>query len=138
MRGRYAIAMLVVALASAAMCAGCEAAAAMWTIFHPEETVKAEFELPPKKKVLVFPDDMFNPLSYPPAKRSLARKLNDMLAEDGLAADLIPYDELKDLAAEDPDFNKLQVAVVGRKLGADLVIYIVLDPLTLKDSPGSR
>ena len=78
---------------------------------------------------------MFNPLSYPPAKRSLAKKLNDMLAEKEAAADLIPYDELKDLATQDPDFNKLEVATVGRKLGADLVIYIVLAPLTLKDSP---
>jgi len=135
MAKRYATALLVTGLVSLATCAGCRAMAATWTVFFPKETVPAEFELPPAKKVLVFPDDMFSPLSYPPAKRSLAKKLNDILAEKKLAADLIPYDELRDLAADDADFNKLEVATVGRKLGADLVIYIVLDPLMLKDAP---
>ncbi len=127
--------LLTIALAMAALCGGCQAAAAWWTIFVKYETIKPVFELPAGKKVLVFPDDAHNPLSYPPARRALAKTVNDMLAEKKVAADIVPYDELLDLAAADPDFNKLDVASVGRKLGADLVIYIVLDPLRLKDTP---
>jgi hypothetical protein len=133
-RGMNAM-LLAAALAALAACGGCQVFAAFYHIFVPKALVGPEYELPPKKKVLVFPDDMFDPVSYTPAKRALARKVGDMLAEKRVAADVIPYDELKDLEETEPDFHLLEVGTVGRKLGADLVIYIILEPLRLKDSP---
>ncbi len=132
---RHTLLLLIVCLASMPLLGGCQALAGLWTVFVKYETIDAKFPLPENKRILVLPDDMFNPLSYPPAKRALARKINDMLAEKNVAADLVPYDELVDLIAAEPDFNKLSVSTVGRKLGADLVIYVLLDSLQLKDSP---
>ncbi len=135
-RGPTAL-LLGVALASAACCGGCQVFAAATAMMFPEERMPAEYKLPNRKtsKVLVFADDMFNPLSYPPAKGALTEKVNQMILEKKLAAEVVPYDRLRDLQAAEPDFNRLSVSTVGRKLGADLVIYVLLNPLSLRDSP---
>ncbi len=136
MNARRMNAMLLAAgLAALPACGGCQLFGALYHVFVPEVQVDPEFALPPKKKVLVFPDDVFHGVSYTSAKRALADKVGDMLAEKRVAADVVPYDELKDLEEAEPNFHLLEVATVGRKLGADLVVYIVLDPLSLKDTP---
>jgi len=128
---------LAAALAAIVPCSGCQAMAALWTIWFPKEKVAPEFELPDRKstKVLVFPDDMFNPLSYPPAKRAVATRINEIIEDKELAGGVVPYDELRDLQSTESDFNRLSVSTVGRKLGADLVVYVLLQPLSLKDTP---
>jgi len=134
---RSTVLALAVALAATAACSGCQVFAAGLAMAFPEEKVPAEFELPDAKssKVLIFADDMFNPISYPPAKRALTEKMNQILIEKQLAAEVIPYDRLRDLETAEPDFNRLAVSTVGKRLGADLVIYVLLNPLSLKDNP---
>jgi len=101
----------------------------------PKDRVPPKFKLPADKKVLVFPDDLLRPVSYPPVKRALAEKANALLVEKKLVAGIVPYDKLIDLQHDDVNFNRLSVATVGRRLGAELVIYINLDEFSLKDSP---
>jgi hypothetical protein len=135
MNARRMNAMLLAAgLAALTACGGCQILGALYHVFVPKAQVGPELALPPEKKVLVFPDDVFHRVRYSTAKRALADKVGDMLAEKRVAADVVPYDELKDLEESEPNFHLLEVATVGRKLGADLVIYIILDPLRLKDS----
>ena len=139
MRKRSNVLLLAVALVATAACGGCHLVpAALLNMMFPNEKVPAAFELPDHEtsKVLVLADDMYNPLSYPPAKRALTEKVNQMLIEKNLAAEVVPYDRLKDLQAAEPDFNRLSVSALGQKLGADLVIYALLSPLGLKDNPG--
>ncbi len=95
-------------------------------------TVPAAFQLPRGKRVLVFPDDMYSPVTHPAAKRELVEKVNEMLLRKRLAVRAVRYDELDYLEATEPQFDQWAVATVGRKLQADLVIYILLEPLTLK------
>ncbi len=97
--------------------------------------VPAAFALPRGKRVLVFPDDMFDPVSHPGAKRVLVEKVNEMLRESRLVVSVVTYDELKHLEQTEPQFNQWAVATVGRKLGADLVVYVLLEQMTLKDTP---
>jgi len=101
----------------------------------PKKRVAAQFTLPKKKCILVFPDDLKRPVSYPPIKRALVEKLNALLLEKKLAAEVVSYDKLEDLRGSDPDFNLRHVPTIGKRLGADLVIYASIREFKLKDTP---
>ena len=78
---------LLIGAASAMwLLSGCVLPFAILEKFFPKEKVPARFTLPAGKKVLVFPDDILHPVSYPPVKRVLARRANELLAEHKLAA----------------------------------------------------
>jgi hypothetical protein len=125
----------MLALAGLAMLGGCQVGFALLEKMFPKERVGPQFKLPPGKKVLVFPDDIDNPITYSPLKRTIAEKTSQLLQQNHLAAEVVPYDRLLDLQVSNPDFNGLEVATVGRRLSADLVIYVVLDQFGLKTTP---
>ena len=106
-----------------------------WTAaqFGPKATIPAVYEPPKGKKMLVFVDDMENPVSHPPVKIELTRMINRLLAANEIAREAVPYGRLADLIAATPDFNELSVAEVGRKVGADIVLYVRVDQFALKD-----
>ncbi len=128
--------LVVTALAAVAVGgAGCQVGWVLLERMFPKRRVPAEFKLPKKATVLVFPDDVENPLSYPPVKRILAQRVAQGLLEKKLVAAVVPHDRLTALRAAEPDFNRLAVATVGRKLGADVVVYLAVDAFSLKDNP---
>ena len=114
---------------------GCQLPLAMMEKMFPKDRVPPRFKLPGRKTVLVFPDDVRRPLSYPPVKRRLAEKVNELLIEKRLAARTVPYDRLVDLRGEEPNFDRMHVPTVGRRCGAELVVHIAIDRLTLKETP---
>lgn len=114
---------------------GCALPFAILEKMFPKEKIPARFVLPAGKRVLVFPDDMLHPVGYPPVKRVLARRLGELLAEHELVAETIAYDSLVDLRNAETDFNRMAVATVGRRLGAELVVYVSIDGFSLKDMP---
>lgn len=120
---------------SAAALGGCQLLWAVLEKTFPQQRVPAVFDLPGGRKVLVFPDDMLRPVSYPPIKRALAEKVNQLLIRHKLAAETVPYDRLIDLQGAEPDFNSLAIGTVGRKLGAQLVIFVAIDRFSLKETP---
>jgi len=130
---------VAVSLAACAPLAGCQiflpVIALIETAF-PKSKVPAEFNLPKGKRVLVFPDDMNHPVEYPPVKRALAEKVAKVLLEKKAIASAVPYDDLVDLQHGEQNFNRLAVATVGGRLGADLVILVNIDEFRLKVSPG--
>lgn len=126
---------LSLALAAAALLGGCIIPITITEMMFPKSKVKAKFELPKKKTILVFPDDMGRRLNYPPVKRALAQKLNELILEKKLAAATVDHSQLMDLRNAEPGFNRLSVATVGRRLGADLVIYVDIDEFSLKETP---
>jgi hypothetical protein len=128
-----AAALAGVALSTASGCI--HMAAGMAEVMVPKEKQPAEFKVPPDKTMLVFPDDRLNPIAYSPIKRALAERINATFAEEKVAANIISYDKLLDLRDTDRDFNSLSVSTVGKKLGADYVLYISLEEFKLKDSP---
>ena len=129
------------ALAAAALCGMLTLGGCSRIIFpflaqlFPKKKVAAQFTLPKKKRILVFPDDLKQPVSYPPIKRALVEKLNALLLEKKLAAEVIDYGKLDDLRGSDPDFNLRHVPTIGKRLGADLVIYANIQEFRLKDTP---
>ncbi|KKL77934.1 hypothetical protein LCGC14_2029910 [marine sediment metagenome] len=129
----------VLALAAGVLGSGCQALllgpVAMIELLFPKSREPAEFKLPAGKTVLVFPDDMLRPVSYPPVKRALAERICKTLKDKKLVANAVPYDSLIDLQHNEANFNRMAVASVGRRLGADLVIYINIGEFSLKDSP---
>ncbi len=119
----------------ACCCTGCQLPFVLAEMAFPNEKIKSEYTLPKDKSVLVFPDDMTNPVSYPPIKRELAEKINEYFRQNKLTGEVIPYQRLADLQADDANFNRMSVGTVGRKLGADYVIYINIERFDLKESP---
>lgn len=123
------------AILAAVSLSGCQVIFVALEKMFPKERVPALFSLPGGKTVLVFPDDLQNPLSYPTVKRRLAQKLNAVLMEKRLAGRTIPYERLMELRSAEPEFNLMGICKIGRRLGADLVVYVDIEQFKLKDSP---
>lgn len=128
------------AAALAGAVAGCSAAGLAWltAALAPPKKVPAQYKPPQDKTLLVFVCDKDNPVDYEPIKGELTDRLNEQLAANRVAARTIPYQRLAELASATPEFNALSVSDVGRKLGADLVLYVRIDGFALKDSAASE
>ncbi len=115
--------------------AGCTGAGIGWlaAMFKGPEKVKAVYQPPKDKKFLVFVDDLAHPLSYEPVKRDLSEKLNKLLVENKVATDVVDYEQLLNLSIADKKFNQLGVWNIGRRLGADIVLFIEVKDFRLKE-----
>ena len=102
--------------------------------FAPEKKVPAEYEFPAGTTILVFVDDMLHPVDYEPVKIQLTEMLNAQLIAHKVAAKTIPYSRLGEFISATPSFNSLAVSEVGRKLGADMVLYVQIDEFGLRDA----
>jgi hypothetical protein len=113
----------------------CSCALVAWTAaqFGPKAKIAAQYEPPAGRKILVFVDDMEYPVSHPPIKIHLTKMLNNLLVANGVAAQTVPYERLADFIGATPRFNELSVAEVGRKLDAEIVLYVRVDQFALKD-----
>jgi len=135
MNGSSCVKAAAVCFASAILMAGCGPFIG-WTanVFARPQKVEAVYEPPKGKTFLVFVDDMLNPVTYEPIKGELAEMLSRQLIDNKIAAKTIPYSKLLTLAAATPEFNRLSVSEVGEKLGADIVLYVMVDRFSLKDN----
>lgn len=102
-------------------------------LFKGPEKIKAVYEPPKDKKILVFVDDLANPLSYEPIKRALSEKLSKLLVENKVAAEVVDYEQLLNLSMADEKFNQLGAWNIGRKLGADIVVFIEVKSFHLRE-----
>lgn len=113
---------------------GCGAVPWLAWQLTPAHKVAATYEPPEGKTILVFPDDMLQPVNYEPVKQILATEISKQLVESKVAGLTIPYQSLAELEATTPDFNKLSVSEVGKKLGAHIVLYVHIDRFSLRDN----
>lgn len=125
------------AVAMACALTSCQAIAWPIAALAPPQKVKALYTLPADKKVLVFVDDLQNPVHYPPVKRDLAEAIGKELMAQKAVGATIPYERVLDLMAGDKAFNDLGVANVGRKVGADVVVYVEIKSFKLREAEGS-
>jgi len=98
----------------------------------PPKVVKALYKLPGGKTVLVFVDDFRRPVAHRPIKQELTERLNRQILAHRLAAKTIPHKQLADLARSAKDFGRMPIPAIGRKLGAELVVYIDIRKFSLK------
>lgn len=117
---------------------GCAAIGWAVNAFAPPKKVKPVYEPPKTQTALVFVDDLCNPVSYEPVKAELAQQLTRQLRDHHIAAKVIPSEKVMDLAAGTPNFNALSIPDVGKKLGADWVLYVQIDRFSLRDSEESH
>ncbi|MDP7162767.1 MAG: hypothetical protein QF577_07390 [Phycisphaerae bacterium] len=136
MSGSRRVMAVAILVALGLTCGGCAPVAWLVAVFAPPKSVPAVCKLPKGKKVLVFVDDINNPVRYEQLKRELTEGINNCLLRQNVAAQVVPYEQLFRLIASRPDFNLLGVSNVGQLLGADLVIYVLIDEFSLKDRPG--
>jgi len=132
---RAASAAVLAGMLAGLMLTHCSCAVFGWLAaqFSPPEKVEAQFQPPAGRKMLVFVDDILNPVSYEPIKIELTKRLSEHLVANKVAASTVSYDRLADLIASAPDFNLLAISEVGQKLGADIVVYVRIDEFALKD-----
>jgi len=117
----------------------CGCAFISWSVaqFSPPQEVKAIYKPPAGKTILVFVDDILHPVGYEPVKAELTERLNEQLTTQNTAGETIPYERLLNLIAATPQFDQLSISEVGRRLGADIVLYVQVEEFSLKDSPAS-
>lgn len=133
--GKLLIGLLAASLAMSL----CGCAFISWSVaqFAPPQRVKALYKPPAGKTILVFVDDLLHPVSYEPVKAELTERLNKQLTTQKIAGETIPYERLLNLIAATPQFDQLSIGEVGRRLGADIVLYVQVEEFSLKDSPAS-
>ncbi|MCE5327020.1 MAG: hypothetical protein LLG01_11475 [Planctomycetaceae bacterium] len=113
--------------------AGCMDAVGWWAeMFTPASTDPALYPVPKNKTILVFPDDYYSRLKSDATRGTFANELNKFLMENNVAASTIPFNKLQEVE-NTPGFEKLSVDQVGRQVGADLVMYVLFDRMSLKD-----
>jgi hypothetical protein len=112
---------------------GCALVAWTAATFGPPETVPAEYKLPQDKKVLVFVDDIYQPVPYEPFKIELARQLNQQLTARKLAASVVSPEKLQNVL--EGSRKVMAIGEAGQKVGADLVVYVNIENFAMKDDP---
>lgn len=122
-------------LAGLAQSGGCAGLKYLVAVMAPPDKIKPLYKLPPDKKILVFVDDIRHPLNYESVKDDLSQRIGRLLMQHKMAKDVIPPDKLLDLASASADFNQMPTPDVGRKLDADLVLYVEIDHFSLRESP---
>ncbi|NLW85446.1 MAG: hypothetical protein GXY38_01085 [Planctomycetes bacterium] len=127
----YAGVMLLIA----SLMGGCQLVAWVVAVFQPPQKVNAVYEPPQGKRYLVFVDDR-QPVPYEPIKFELADLVSKGLVEHGIARSTVPYELVQDLSMT-PGFQSMPISEVGRRLGAEVVLYVQIDKLIMKDNPMS-
>jgi len=132
---RTTCALLAVLAGALLECAGCMPAVG-WLVntFAPPKKIDALYKPPAGKTMLVFVDDLINPVSYEPIKGELTAQLNSVLEANKVSGRTVRYEDLLSLMASTPGFNRLSVSEVGQKLGADIVLYVKIDRFSLKEN----
>ena len=118
---------------------GCGPGAAGWfASLLPPEQIDAKYKLPKHKTVAVLVDDPNHLVNFSPVKFELAKQLNKQLTDNKVTKDVIPPEDIMKLRAVTTDFKKLSNAEIGKKLGADIVINVLIKDFRLKDAEYSQ
>lgn len=116
-------------------CSGCRAIGALASPSPWEIKIPAEYKLADNKpeKMLVLVEQPAWAMSEANMRVYLTQAVESLLtAKIGIKADVfVPYNKLADLRSNTPDFSAMSQPQVGARLGAGLVLYIVIDNFEL-------
>ena len=120
-------------------CFGCGLIAKMGSPSSHEKKIPAEFKLaePEGQKILVF---VKQPawIGAPPALRGILTEImNVRLLENAKLSSrsVIDYETLSDFRLKRVDFSMMSEAEIGKALGADLILLLVLDGYSMSKLP---
>jgi len=111
---------------------GCAAVAYLTAQIHGPEKIEAKFDLPKDKTTLVLVDSYG---SHEMAKRLLTEAVSKQLRDRNLVRKTVSYNDVIALRMITPEFNRLAVTEIGKKLGAETVICVHISKFALKDNP---
>jgi hypothetical protein len=126
------------ALAGVFFCGGCGIVGLMGTPTRYEEKIPAEYDLAAQKgkKVLVLVERPGGPLD---AQANLRFYLTKTISENLIAKAKIPpeyiisYKELSEFRSGRSDFSLLSATAVGKALGADIVLLVMVEDYQLSE-----
>ena len=124
----------IVLLAAMLTCAGgCADAMGWWAeMWTPDSNDPPLYSIPKHKTILVMPDDYYSRLQFDSTRGALSNELNKLLMENNVTGSTIPFNKLQE-AEGTQGFGKLTVDQVGRQVGADVVINVLFDRMSLRD-----
>jgi len=112
-----------------------------WTahLFARPEKVEPVCTIPPDVKMLVLISDLelSETVDCAAMKRNLTDSLSEELLAHAVATEVVPYGDLLDFIADEPVFYQMSFGEIGRKLGADLILYVRLKRFKLRDTEDS-
>lgn len=134
-RNRFAAPTAAVAAAAAGMMvlAGCQFPA-MLIANMPQSKVPAEYE-PKDRPTLVLVDDPQEQLPTGHLAKRVADEVADQLKREEVVSRFIELDRLEALELEAEDFDRWAIDEVGRRLGAEQVIYILVEEFEFNETP---
>jgi hypothetical protein len=120
------------ALMTAALC-GCNVVAPVAMVVQGPPTVPAVFELNPERPTVVFVDDRHNRLPKRSLRSDIATVTERTLLDGGMIApgNMIDHRAAMRVAARETPDEPLSIVEVGRRIGAEVVIYIRFDDFTI-------
>ncbi len=125
------IALLVAVLALAG---GCQVLPWMVAQFSPPEKIKAVYVPPKDKKVLVLVENRQGLIGKEIIRYELMERLGKKLVEHKVAASVVPVESLEQLSFSGAPRNS-SPSDLAQRFGADLVVYVQIDHVSLKDNP---
>ncbi len=124
--GAAAIAALVALLAAAA---GCNIVGPVFVLAEGPPTNEAVVKLDPKRNHVIFIDDLRSRFPKRSLRGVMGRGAEEtLLSKKALPAEkLISSESANQAAGSESNTSKLSIVEVGRRVGADVVIYVTID-----------
>lgn len=125
-------ALVLLALLTAAI--GCRQIGQLGVLFAGRQWQKAHFK-PTENRIAIIIDGMRGGEDHPMFRRGLHEKVVELLEEEDVNHNIVPYVEQLELATREPDYANWSIQRIGRELDAEQVIYVQIVSFTLRETP---
>ena len=113
------------------MLTGCKIVAAIGLLTVPPQIEKAEFKLTEGRLAIVM--DCVSPEQADPVfETALHKRIVKLFRENKVPSRIVPYENVIELKQTQPDYRAWSLQKIGRKLGADQILYLRIEQLRLR------
>ena len=129
---------IVAAVLGAGVCAGCNYVGAAFLLAHGPPKIPGQYALNPNAKTVILIDDLSNRVPRRSLRDLIGKSADETLLSEGVIAQgmLISSESARRAAASDSSENRMSAVEVGRRVGADVIIYVTMTGWTLQREPG--
>lgn len=125
------LALAAAATVALAMPAGCNILGPIFVAFSPPPTIKAEYQLDPKRPTVIFIDDRSNRLPRRVYRQVIAEEAQRVLLDEKSVESLIDFKAAVAATNADRSGEPMPIVEIGRAAKADVIIYVTIDAFTL-------
>lgn len=125
-------------LAAIAVGVGCNYVGAAYVLVHGPPKIPAQFQLDPNRKTVILIDDLSNRVPKRSLRDQIGRSADETLLTNKVVNQgmLISAESARRAAAADSAENRMSAVEVGRRVGAEVIIYVTMTGWTLQREPG--